>query len=132
MTENKYTEKDELRQLFAEFNPRMPGETDFVARLERRLSAIEDVRERSRLHFRRMKRAIVAAALFGVFVGVALTLSFPWILAGIAALLSGISPSITACAQTVSWVIVSSATLLSAAAAYDLSLSPALQQLKMK
>lgn len=120
-------ENDELKELFARFNPEMTSADDFIARLETRLSAVEDVKARSRMHSARMKKAVGIAIFFGFLVGVVLTASFPWIMAGVNALLSGISPSVSEASTVVSWIVVSLATVFSAFAAYDLSLSPAVQ-----
>lgn len=127
MTEKNNMENDELKELFARFNPEMTSADDFIARLETRLSAVEDVKARSRMHSARMKKAVGIAIFFGFLVGVVLTASFPWIMAGVNALLSGISPSVSEASTVVSWIVVSLATVFSAFAAYDLSLSPAVQ-----
>lgn len=128
MTEKfNYTDKDELRELFAQFQPEMTSETEFISKLETRLAAIEDVRELNKSQYRRMKKAVGIAAAFGFIVGVVLTLSFPLIVSGISSLMNAVLPSISGASTTIVWIVISIATGASALAAYDLSLSPAIQ-----
>ena len=127
MTENNHNEKDELREFFAQFTPRMSDESDFIANLENRLSAVEDVREHHKAHYARMKKAVGIAAFFGFLIGAVLSLSSPLIIRGISAILSGIWPSMSYASTTISWIVISLATVGSVAAAYDLSLSASVQ-----
>ena len=125
MTENihKPEDDDQLKELFAQFKPEMSSGDDFARRLENRLAAIEDVKERLHMHCRRIKRAVSIAAFIGFAIGVALTLAFPMIMQGISALLSQLSPALTSASSTVSWTVISLGTIASAITAYDLSLS---------
>ena len=127
MTENNNTEKDELRDLFSQFKPRMTGEADFMAQLESKLSAIEDVKELHRAHYSQLKKAVGIAAFIGFAIGVVLTLSFPWIMTVVKALMDSIVPTTPSVSNVVTWIIISVASVTSAIAAYDLSLYPSVQ-----
>ena len=127
MTENNNINHDELQELFAQFNPEIPDANDFVRKLESRLAAIEDVKDRNRVHYARLKKAVGIAIFFGFLIGMALTLSFPMIMSGIKALLNSIAPAVGDAAAPISWIVISLGTILSAVTAYDLSLSPAVQ-----
>ena len=128
MTENtKNKEKDELRDLFAGFNPPMADADDFISALDKRLTAIEAVKELTRAYNRRIKRAVGIAVFFGFLCGVVLTLTFPYIMSGISALLYKISPVATQASPMLSWAVVGLCTVASAITAYNLSLSPEIQ-----
>lgn len=127
MIDNQNLGKDQLREIFTRFNPRMTGEADFIARLESKLSAIEEVKEMNSARCAHMKKAVGIAVFFGFIIGVVLTLSFNLIMSGIASLLDSLSPTLSTASMTVSWIVISVVTIVSAGAAYDLSLSPGIQ-----
>lgn len=69
-------EDDKIKNLFADFNPELSSDTQFMARLQRNLEAVEFVKQQSAIFRKRNKTAVVVAALSGFVVGVLTTLIF--------------------------------------------------------
>ncbi len=76
---------DKIRDLFNGFDPELTDADAFIERVTRGLDAVEIVRERQQVMYRRQKRAVSAAACVGVFVGIGLTLLYMLVADSIAA-----------------------------------------------
>lgn len=70
-------ERDELRDIFAAYDPELPSGRLFMSGLERRMEAVEIVKERSAATRRRNRMAVAVAAAVGMIVGIALCLLYP-------------------------------------------------------
>lgn len=120
-------EDDRLRKLFEDFNPGLSPRSRFMARLERNMDAVEEVRRSTVAHRRYNRIAVVVASLAGFVSGVFLTLVYPLV----SAWLSGTSLSIPAMGvrmvsidwQIVCWIVMAVVCVLAAIGAYESTLS---------
>lgn len=67
---------DKIKSLFADFNPELSSDTQFMARLQRTIEAVEFMKQQNAIFHKRNKTAVVVAALAGFIVGVLTTLIF--------------------------------------------------------
>ena len=77
---------EKVKSLFAGFNPELSDSDAFMARVTRGLDAVEIVRERYAEVQRRQRRALVAATLIGVLVGIGMTMLYMLVADHIAAI----------------------------------------------
>lgn len=120
-------EDDKIKDLFSSFEPEMPSDFQFMARLRRSMEAVELVKQHNLAMRRRNKKAVVIAALSGFAAGVLLTLLFPlvgdWIsVVSISIPHMGISP-ITIEYQLVAWIVVAIVSVLIAFNVYEIAMS---------
>lgn len=70
---------NELKDLFHNFEPKLPPDRDFMDRLQQKLDAVEFIRQHNAVLKRRQKKAVILAALAGFLVGCAFSLCLPYI-----------------------------------------------------
>lgn len=63
-------EDKELKDIFATYRPRLSSAEDFTSQLQRRIEAVERVREYVECRHRRYRKLLVAAFAFGLVVGI--------------------------------------------------------------
>lgn len=131
----------DLKQLFADYNPPLGDDREFMARLQRNIQAAEAVRQQQREEAmalvekertamrRRSRRSVGIAAVVGFAVGTAFSLAIPHIGQSLAAMLSpmmaGLSvpeAAVDGC-RLLAWLLVGAASVAAAISAYDLSLA---------
>lgn len=118
-------ENDEIKELFAGFNPRVVGSRDFMSRLSRNLDTIDMIKKHN-IAVRRVNRmAAVIAVIAGFAAGVAATMLLPVLKAAVGTVETpGISfffMSTPDLVQTGLWLLVGVVSVLVALSAYDLS-----------
>lgn len=72
-------EDDKLKSLFAEFQPELSSDRQFMNRLERNMESVEIVKRRVEEMRARNRRAIAVAAIVGFIVGFLFSLSLPYL-----------------------------------------------------
>lgn len=118
-------ENDEIKNLFAGFNPQVGGSRDFMNRLSRNLDTIDMIKKHN-IAVRRVNRmAAVIAIIAGFAAGVAATMLLPVLKAAVGTVETpGISfffmptPDLV---QTALWLLVGVVSVLVALSAYDVS-----------
>lgn len=122
-------EDKELRSLFADFQPEMLPETDFMSRLDARLDAVEFIQQRNADMKRACRRAARVAAAVGVAVGFVMGLIVPYVAISIpeSKLLCSIAGGMGAdtLAAMVKWLVAGLATVSISMCAYHADLSRA-------
>lgn len=118
-------ENDEIKDLFAGFNPQVGGSRDFMNRLSRNLDTIDLIKKHN-IAVRRVNRmAAVIAVIAGFAAGVAATMLLPVLKAAVGRVETpGISfffMSTPDLVQTALWLLVGVVSVLVALSAYDLS-----------
>ncbi len=120
-------EDDKLKELFKSYNPKLSPGARFMARLERNMEAVEEIKRQVVARRRCNSIAVVVASLVGFVTGVLLTLVYPVVEAWIA----GADFSIPGLGVTVMsldwqigcWVVMAVVSVLAAINAYELTLS---------
>lgn len=105
-------EENEIKELFARFEPEMAPDFEFMNRLEQNLASVELIRQRSAQLRARSRRVLLIATCAGFLVGVLTTLAVPQIAALLAALHLPFQPLLP-------WLTVAAFTLFSSLSAYD-------------
>lgn len=118
-------ENDDIKDLFAGFNPQVGGSRDFMNRLSRNLDTIDMIKKHN-IAVRRVNRmAAVIAVIAGFAAGVAATMLLPVLKAAMGTVETpGISfffMSTPDLVQTALWLLVGVVSVLVALSAYDLS-----------
>lgn len=118
-------ENDEIKDLFAGFNPQVGGSRDFMNRLSRNLDTIDMIKKHN-IAVRRVNRmAAVIAVIAGFAAGVAATMLLPVLKAAVGNVETpGISfffMSTPDWVQAGLWLLVGVVSVLVALSAYDLS-----------
>lgn len=120
-------EDDKLKKLFDDFRPALSSDSQFMARLQRSLEAVEFVRQQNALYRRRNRMAVAIAALCGFVMGVVVTLMFPLfgdLLASIPAKASFISlETMEIARRTILWLAVAFTSVLTALNAYEIAMT---------
>ena len=122
-------EEEKIKGIFAEFQPELPGDELFMARLENRLNNVEYIRRKNLSTIKRSRRAAVIAALVGVAAGLLLSLAVPYVMALLPAQAYNIptaAPTMTLgeTARLTVWAIVAATSALLAVNAYHLASAP--------
>lgn len=127
MEDKTQFEDNELRSLFAGFNPPMSSDAHFLDRLQTSLKAVESARAELAAMRRSNRRAVIIAAFAGFIMGVIATLAMPHLLS----LASGFAASLPAGIVTgaladnlpiIAWVLTAAIIVFTALNTYDLSL----------
>lgn len=118
-------ENDEIKELFAGFNPQVGGSRDFMNRLSRNLDTIDMIKKHN-IAVRRVNRmAAVIAVIAGFAAGVAATMLLPVLKAAVGTVETpGISfffMSTPDLVQAGLWLLVGVVSVLVALSAYDVS-----------
>lgn len=72
-------EDDKLRSLFADFQPELSSDRQFMSCLERNMESVEIVKRRMAEMRARNRRAIAVAAVVGFVVGFVFSLALPYL-----------------------------------------------------
>lgn len=121
-------EEDKLKDLFGNFNPELPSDFSFMAKLNHNLDRVEMIKKHNTEVASRRKKAVVIAACVGFIAGFLFSLTLPY-LGNVMANLQASLPSestlrmLTDHYLTVAWLIIGGATAFISLNAYDLSLS---------
>ncbi len=121
-------EDKELEQLFAGYEPDMLSDTDFMARLEQGMKAIDAIRCQVADGRRRNRKAVVIAALTGFVSGSTLTAAVPYLVDAIAHWqqsqpASAFADLIAGNTAALAWAAVAAATIAVSVNVYELSLA---------
>lgn len=120
-------EDDKIKELFNSYNPKLSPGNRFMARLERNMAAVEDVKRQAVARRCYNTIAVVVASIVGFVTGVLLTLVYPlagkW-LAGADFSIPGLGVSVMSLDwQIACWVVMVVVCALAAINAYELTLS---------
>ncbi len=118
-------ENDEIKDLFAGFNPPVGGSRDFMNRLSRNLDTIDLIKKHN-IAVRRVNRmAAVIAVIAGFAAGVAATMLLPVLKAAVGTVetprINFFLMSAPDLVQTGLWLLVGVVSVLVALSAYDVS-----------
>lgn len=113
---------DNIKDLFAGFNPQIGSETDFLSRLQTSLAVIEEVRKEQAALRRCCRIAAVIASVAGFMTGLVLAFYMPEIAGfiGRLPLQSLTSASLPACDPTpIAWLLTAAASITVALTGYE-------------
>lgn len=120
-------EDNKIQNLFADFQPPLSSRTAFMAKLQKRMDAVEEVRCYNEALKRRYRTAVAVASLCGFACGVLLTLMFPMIYSWVATVGESWSQlpdfNMTSGYNVISWIIVGGISLTTAMTSYELCLA---------
>ena len=105
---------DSIKKLFEDFNPPLGSDADFMKRLNKRLDAVEYIKEKAAADSRRNRLSLWVAA--GFLAGSLTTLAVPYLTGLLASL--DIASEYT---SSIPWIAVAAMAIVSALSAYDLS-----------
>lgn len=121
-------EDDKLKSLFAEFQPELSSDRQFMNRLERNMESVEIVKRRVEEMRARNRRAVTVAAVVGFVVGFLFSLTLPY-LSGVVAgwQLTLPEESVTSVLAdwfaVISWVVIGAVAVTAAINTYDMMTS---------
>ena len=121
-------EDDKLKSLFAEFQPELSSDRQFMNRLERNMESVEIVKRRGEEMRARNRRAVTVAAVVGFVVGFLFSLTLPY-LSGVVAgwQLTLPEESVTSVLAdwfaVISWVVIGAVAVTAAINTYDMMTS---------
>lgn len=117
-------EDDQLKDLFAGFNPPMGDNNQFMSKLERNLQAVEFAKTHCAEARRKNRVAVVVASFVGFVCGVVFTLCYPYLL-GLIDEFKDVSPDVAWAVDkygdVMVWAVCSIATCVLTYASYDIS-----------
>lgn len=117
----------ELKDMFAGFNPPVSDSRAFMRRLAHSLDAVETVRRQNAVVRRLNRRAAVIAASVGFVVGMLFALAIPWVLGAISSIEMPRVEILTLPAADIVrvalWCLTGGVSVVSAINAYDVSLA---------
>lgn len=131
-------EDDNIKKLFADYNPPVSSNVRFISALKSKMNSVEIIRQHTAERRRRIKIALTISALSGFAVGVILTLLLPYITAFLAEWHPQIPDMVTAFNMTfnisfvrtfiehlsiIVWTLAGVITLLATLQTYSLSMS---------
>lgn len=112
----------ELRQLFADFQPRQSSSAQFMQRLDIKLDAVEMIRTRLDAQRQRSRLALAISGLCGVVTGILLSVCFPTIANMVTAILDSFKYTAELPVATIlAWVLIAATTAGIATAAYNVA-----------
>ncbi len=115
-----------LTSLFADFNPEMMSDNLFMAQLEKRMQAVEVIKQYAEANRRKNKLAICVAACAGFVAGVVFTLCFPYLsemLSKLAGEWSATAKFVEVYGNVAIWGVIATITIAVSYLAYDLTSS---------
>lgn len=121
-------EDDKLKSLFAEFQPELSSDRQFMSCLERNMESVEIVKRRMAETRARNRRAVTVAAVVGFVVGFLFSLTLPY-LSGVVAgwQLTLPEESVTSVLAdwfaVISWVVIGAVAVTAAINTYDMMTS---------
>ena len=112
----------ELRQLFADFQPRQSSSAQFMQRLDIKLDAVEMIRTRLDAQRQRSRLALAISGLCGVVTGILLSVCFPTIANIVTAILDSFKYTAELPVATIlAWVLIAATIAGIATAAYNVA-----------
>lgn len=116
---------DKIKQLFAAYEPELTSDNQFMERLQRKMQAVELIKEKTAEIRRKNRWAVKIAALTGFITGATFTLCFPYLselLVNIAAASSVMASYAASYGDITIWIAIALATSTLSFTAYDLTL----------
>lgn len=115
---------DQLKDLFAGFNPPMGDDNQFMSKLERNLQAVEYAKMHCAQTRRKNRVAVVVASFVGFVCGVVFTLCYPYLLSlvdGFKDVSLDVAWAVDKYGDVMVWAVCSIATCVLTYASYDIS-----------
>ena len=121
------SEDNDIRRLFEGFQPQLPSDSLFMAKLEKEMKAVEFIKQQNMAYKNMVRKAAVIAASVGFIVGLLLSLTVHLM----GTLISNFNLDIpvvrssydfTINLQLLVWIAIGGLTVFSALSAYELSL----------
>lgn len=116
--------EDQLKDLFAGFNPPMGDDNQFMSELERNLQAVEFAKIHCAEARRKNRVAVIVASIVGFVCGVVFTLCYPYLLGlidGFKDVSSDVAWAVDKYGDVMVWAVCSIATCVLTYASYDIS-----------
>lgn len=116
--------EDQLKDLFAGFNPPMGDDNQFMSKLERNLQAVEFAKIHCAEARRKNRVAVIVASIVGFVCGVVFTLCYPYLLGlidGFKDVSSDVAWTVDKYGDVMVWAVCSIATCVLTYASYDIS-----------
>lgn len=116
----------QLTALFSDFNPQLESDSIFMAQLQRKMEAVEIIKQYAEARQRRSKLAISIAACVGFAAGVVFTLCFPYLSALLGRLASewaGVAKFVADYGNVAIWCVIATITVAASYFAYDITIS---------
>ncbi len=116
--------EDQLKDLFAGFNPPMGDDNQFMSKLERNLQAVEFAKIHCAEARRKNRVAVIVASIVGFVCGVVFTLCYPYLLGlidGFKDVSSDVAWAVDKYGDVMVWAVCSIATCVLTYASYDIS-----------
>ena len=117
-------EDDQLKDLFAGFNPPMGDDNQFMSKLKRNMQAVEFAKTHCAEARRKNCLAVVVASIVGFVCGVVFTLCYPYLLGlidGFKDVSSDVAWAVDKYGDVMVWAVCSIATCVLTYASYDIS-----------
>lgn len=117
-------EDNQLKDLFAGFNPPMGDDNQFMSKLERNLQAVEFAKTHCAEARRKNRVAVIVASIVGFVCGVVCTLCYPYLLGlidGFKDVSSDVAWAVDKYGDVMVWAVCSIATCVLTYASYDIS-----------
>lgn len=117
---------DKLSRIFADYDPKLPDDAQFMAKLERNMRAVEFIREKNAASQRRNRMAMIIACIAGFTAGCAFTAAAPYVAQWIGSLRFASLPALQSAANVgdiLAYGFGGILTVLLTLATYDVSLS---------
>ena len=117
-----------FKELFKSYEPRLSSDNQFIDRLERKLEAVETLKEHNAALRKRCRKAIIAAAIAGFATGIAFSLGMPYIAQSFSNLKLhlpdySLLQTLAGNSQLLMWPIACATSLFIAINTYEISLS---------
>lgn len=120
-------EDDKIKNLFNDFQPELSSSFLFMTQLEKKMEAMEILKQHNAALKRRNRIAVAIAAMTGFVTGIILTLLFP-LIGGWMSSFSISLPRLQISAITIdysfiAWIVMAGVCIISALNAYDIALA---------
>lgn len=121
-------EENEIKSLFANFEPELPSDSRFMNKLQRNLNSVEVIKRHAAEARSRNKKAVAIASIVGFIVGFLFSLSLPYFKVAISnwqltltneSLMNTLADNFT----IIAWCVIGATSVLAALNTYELSLS---------
>lgn len=120
-------EDDKIKNLFNDFHPELSSSFLFMTQLEKKMEAVEILKQHSAALKRRNRIAVAIAAMTGFVTGIILTLLFPliggWMSSFSISLPRLQISTITIEYSFIAWIVMAGVCIISALNAYDIALA---------
>ena len=121
-------EDEKIKSLFSNFEPELPSDFGFMSELQRKLDAVEAIKQHAEELKARNRKAVAIAALVGFVVGFLFSLSLPYLSDWVARWQMSLSESsllysLTGNFNVVIWTVIGATSVFAAVNSYEVSMA---------